>query len=108
MVHWHRRAARQSGRLRHSGRGERFHFERGWQLEQRGRFAAGSVAECAGRAPSEFSLPANQPRPKVKLRCPMKIGSLSVTNFTVFDKADLDLSTGVNVLIGANGTGKSH
>ena len=38
----------------------------------------------------------------------MKVESLIVKNFTVFEKAEFAFSPGVNVLIGANATGKSH
>jgi hypothetical protein len=37
-----------------------------------------------------------------------KITQLSISNFTVFKDATFDLASGVNVLIGENGTGKSH
>ena len=33
---------------------------------------------------------------------------LELTNFTVFKKLELELSPGINVLVGANGTGKTH
>ena len=33
---------------------------------------------------------------------------LNLKRFTAFEKLDLDLSPGVNVLVGANGTGKTH
>jgi energy-coupling factor transporter ATP-binding protein EcfA2 len=36
------------------------------------------------------------------------ITSLRVNNFTAFSKAEIDLSPGLNVLIGKNSTGKSH
>ncbi len=38
----------------------------------------------------------------------MHIESVSIDNFTVFDRQDIEFSPGVNVIIGANGTGKSH
>ncbi len=38
----------------------------------------------------------------------MRIDRLSLKDFTVFAQADMDFSPGLNVLIGANGTGKSH
>jgi energy-coupling factor transporter ATP-binding protein EcfA2 len=38
----------------------------------------------------------------------MKIKELSVKNFTVFDEARFEFSPGLNVIIGENGTGKSH
>ena len=38
----------------------------------------------------------------------MRIDRLSLTDFTVFAQAELEFSPGLNVLIGANGTGKSH
>ncbi len=34
--------------------------------------------------------------------------SLTIKNFTVFSKAEFDFSPGLNVIIGANGLGKSH
>ncbi|MFN0053735.1 MAG: hypothetical protein ACKV0T_16260 [Planctomycetales bacterium] len=34
----------------------------------------------------------------------MKIQTLSLKNFTVFDRAEFEFSPGINVLIGANGT----
>ncbi len=37
-----------------------------------------------------------------------KISKLCLENFTVFEKACFDFCPGINVLIGANGTGKSH
>ncbi|GBC60185.1 ATP-binding protein [Desulfonema ishimotonii] len=37
-----------------------------------------------------------------------KIKSLHLENFTVFEKADFEFCPGINVLIGANGTGKTH
>lgn len=38
----------------------------------------------------------------------MIISNCKVDNFTVFDNASIEFCTGVNVIIGANGTGKSH
>ena len=38
----------------------------------------------------------------------MKINKCLVENFTVFEKQDIGFCDGINVLIGANGTGKSH
>lgn len=38
----------------------------------------------------------------------MAISQLTLEDFTVFERAELPLVTGVNVFIGANGTGKSH
>ena len=38
----------------------------------------------------------------------MRVNRLAVRNFTVFGEADFKFSPGLNVLIGANGTGKSH
>lgn len=38
----------------------------------------------------------------------MHIESVSIENFTVFDRQNIEFSPGVNVIIGANGTGKSH
>ena len=34
--------------------------------------------------------------------------SLRIRDFTVFKKADLTFAPGLNVIIGANGTGKTH
>ena len=36
------------------------------------------------------------------------IDKLKIENFTVFNKAEFTFSTGLNVIIGENGTGKSH
>ena len=38
----------------------------------------------------------------------MKITELQIRNFTVFEQVDLRFAAGINVLIGENGTGKSH
>ncbi len=38
----------------------------------------------------------------------MKIKGLSLTNFTAFEQAQFNFCDGINVLIGANGTGKTH
>ena len=38
----------------------------------------------------------------------MSITRIKLQNFTVFNKLDIDLSPGLNVFIGANGTGKTH
>jgi ABC-type ATPase involved in cell division len=38
----------------------------------------------------------------------VKINKLTLKDFTVFGEAEFDFSPGLNVLIGANGTGKSH
>lgn len=38
----------------------------------------------------------------------MRVDRLTLKNFTAFEAADLEFSPGLNVLIGANGTGKSH
>jgi len=38
----------------------------------------------------------------------MALNRLYLENFTVFKKLDLDFSKGINVLIGDNGTGKTH
>ena len=38
----------------------------------------------------------------------MAITRVVLENFTVFDKLDLEPSPGINVLVGANGTGKTH
>lgn len=37
-----------------------------------------------------------------------KLTALKLENFTAFEKLELDFSPGINVLIGANGTGKTH
>jgi len=38
----------------------------------------------------------------------MKIKDLSIKNLTVFEQAKFDFCAGINVFIGANGTGKTH
>ena len=38
----------------------------------------------------------------------IKIKSISIENFTVFNSETLDFSDGLNVVVGENGTGKSH
>ena len=38
----------------------------------------------------------------------MAIKRLTLERFTAFEKLDLSLSPGINVFIGANGTGKTH
>ena len=38
----------------------------------------------------------------------MKLTKVQLECFTAFSKLELDLSPGINVLVGANGTGKSH
>ena len=38
----------------------------------------------------------------------MKIRSIRSREFSVFPELDLEFSSGINVLIGSNGTGKSH
>jgi predicted ATPase len=38
----------------------------------------------------------------------MKIQQCRIENFTVFERSQIEFCPGVNVLIGANGTGKSH
>ena len=38
----------------------------------------------------------------------MNIKSVNIKNFTVFDDFELDLSSGINIIIGKNGTGKTH
>lgn len=38
----------------------------------------------------------------------MRVDRLTLQDFTVFAEADFEFSPGLNVLIGANGTGKSH
>ena len=38
----------------------------------------------------------------------MKIENLKLKNFTVFEDVSFDFCGGINVLVGANGTGKSH
>lgn len=37
-----------------------------------------------------------------------KLTALKLENFTAFEKLELDFSPGINVLIGTNGTGKTH
>lgn len=39
---------------------------------------------------------------------PNKIQRLQLENFTCFERADLEFSSGINVFIGENGTGKTH
>jgi energy-coupling factor transporter ATP-binding protein EcfA2 len=38
----------------------------------------------------------------------MRFTSLKLTNFTVFKEAEFEFAPGVNVFVGANGTGKTH
>ena len=38
----------------------------------------------------------------------MPINSISVENFTAFEKIEIDFCAGINVFIGENGTGKTH
>lgn len=38
----------------------------------------------------------------------MKLQKLTLKQFTVFDEAEFEFSPGINVILGANGTGKSH
>lgn len=38
----------------------------------------------------------------------MNIKSVNIKNFTVFDDFELDVSPGINIIIGKNGTGKTH
>ena len=38
----------------------------------------------------------------------MKLQSLHIANFTVFERAELSFSPGLNVFVGENGTGKTH
>ena len=38
----------------------------------------------------------------------MAIKSITLENFTVFKNTELDFCNGVNILIGENGTGKTH
>ena len=38
----------------------------------------------------------------------MSLKSIRLKNFTVFNDLTVDLSNGVNILIGKNGTGKTH
>ena len=38
----------------------------------------------------------------------MPITRLKLERFTAFEKLDIQLSPGINVLVGANGTGKTH
>ena len=39
---------------------------------------------------------------------PVPIKSLMIRNFTAFNKAHLEFAKGLNVIVGANGTGKTH
>ena len=34
--------------------------------------------------------------------------TLKISNFTVFDNVDFEFSPGLNVIVGENGTGKTH
>lgn len=36
------------------------------------------------------------------------LNQLTIFNFTAFSKATFSFSSGLNVLVGANGTGKTH
>ena len=38
----------------------------------------------------------------------MPLMKIKMLNFTVFDKLELELSKGINVFVGVNGTGKTH
>ena len=38
----------------------------------------------------------------------MALTRLELENFTAFESLDLELSPGINVFVGANGTGKTH
>ena len=38
----------------------------------------------------------------------MQVKEISIENFTVFEKLKIDFSKGINILIGENGTGKTH
>jgi len=38
----------------------------------------------------------------------MSVTKMHLENFTVFEDEVLDFSTGINVIIGVNGTGKTH
>lgn len=38
----------------------------------------------------------------------MNIKSVNIKNFTVFDDFELDVSSGINIIIGNNGTAKTH
>ena len=38
----------------------------------------------------------------------MTLTRVRLKNFTAFAELDLELSPGINVLVGANGTGKTH
>ena len=38
----------------------------------------------------------------------MALTRVRLENFTAFAELDLELSPGINVLVGANGTGKTH
>lgn len=39
---------------------------------------------------------------------PQKLTKLSLRNFTAFSKLDIEFSPGINIFVGANGTGKTH
>ena len=38
----------------------------------------------------------------------MTLTRVKLQSFTAFEDLDLELSSGINVLVGANGTGKTH
>ena len=38
----------------------------------------------------------------------MTLTRVRLERFTAFEELDLELSPGINVLVGANGTGKTH
>lgn len=38
----------------------------------------------------------------------MSIKNVKIKNFTVFHDADIDFASGINIIIGENGTGKTH
>ena len=38
----------------------------------------------------------------------MIVKKIAIRNFTVFSELDLEVCNGINVLIGVNGTGKTH
>jgi ABC-type polar amino acid transport system ATPase subunit len=44
----------------------------------------------------------------MKGECQMAINSITLTNFTVFENIECEFSSGINIFIGENGTGKTH
>jgi hypothetical protein len=66
------------------------HQDETWKERFLGQCYPTPITDASGRAP------------------PMALTKLKLERFTGFDRLVLDLSPGVNVLIGANGTGKTH